>query len=86
MVLRLLSLLPKEKYWVGSLEETDRSAKQNEFTFTYLHPGKYFLTVVADMDGDGLPSPGDITHPRMELNVRPKSDGSVTIHNLNVRN
>ena len=62
------------------------SAKQNEFTFTYLHPGKYFLTVVADMDGDGLPSPGDITHPRMELNVRPKSDGSVTIHNLNVRN
>ncbi|MGB0580488.1 MAG: hypothetical protein ACPGVU_12355 [Limisphaerales bacterium] len=62
------------------------SGKQDEFTFTYLHPGKYFLTVVADMDEDGLPSPGDIAHPRREINVRPKSDGSLTIRNLNVRN
>ena len=39
------------------------SRKENTFTFTYLHPGTYYLTVVADMDADGMPSLGDITHP-----------------------
>ena len=58
------------------------SAKTDEFTFTYLHPGKYFLTVVADMDGDGYPSPGDITHPVTPLVVKPKSHEKITVRNL----
>jgi len=61
-------------------------SKTSEFRFTYLHPGRYFLTVVADMDGDGYPSPGDITHPLKEIFVEPESKASVEIANLNVRN
>ena len=70
----------------GLLSFPKISGKQNEFTFTYLHPGKYFLTVVADMDGDGYPSPGDVTHPITPIEVKPRWKGSVTVNNLNVRN
>ena len=59
---------------------------QSEFTFTYLHPGDYYLTVIADMDGDGFPSPGDITHARRRVTVEPKSKQKVTITDMNARN
>lgn len=76
----------REELLNGLLLFPEIGPKQDEFTFTYLHPGKYFLTVIADMDGDGLPSPGDITHPRMKINVRPKSHANVTIRDLTVEN
>lgn len=62
------------------------SGKTDAFTFTYLHPGTYFLTVIADMDGDGYPSPGDISHPQQIVEVEPESHSSVTISNLSVQN
>ena len=55
------------------------SSQQSEFTFTYLHPGDYFLTVIADMDADGYPSPGDITHARKHVTVKPKSSQRIEI-------
>jgi hypothetical protein len=60
--------------------------KETEFTFTYLHPGDYYLTVIADMDGDGFPSPGDITHARRKVAVKPKSKQMVMIKDMNVEN
>ncbi|MEO0448649.1 MAG: hypothetical protein AAF191_21500 [Verrucomicrobiota bacterium] len=62
------------------------SSKSSEFTLTYLHPGKYFLTVIADMDGDGYPSPGDITHPVREIIIEPESKMSVHVNDLTVLN
>ncbi|HBE69243.1 MAG TPA: hypothetical protein DDW52_13930 [Planctomycetaceae bacterium] len=59
---------------------------QSRFKFTYLHPGSYYLTVIADMDDDGFPSPGDVTHSRRKLTVSPSSTSSVTINDLTVRN
>ena len=59
---------------------------RSEFTFTYLHPGAYYLTVIADMDNDGFPSPGDITHAQRKVVVKPKSHSRVSITDLNVRN
>jgi hypothetical protein len=59
---------------------------QSDFTFTYLHPGEYFLTVIADMDEDGLPSTGDITHPRRKIVVKPKSRSRLQVTDLNVVN
>lgn len=59
---------------------------QSEFTFTYLHPGDYYLTVIADIDGDGFPSPGDITHPRRKVTVKPKSKQTIVIDDMRVKN
>lgn len=70
----------------GLLSFPELSSKEESFTFTYLHPGKYFLTVVADMDGDGYPSPGDITHPVTPVTVRPESSQRVEIKDLAVLN
>ncbi len=36
-------------------------AKTSEFTFHYLHPGEYYVTVVADKNKDGFISRGDKT-------------------------
>lgn len=60
--------------------------KDSSFTFTYLHPGDYYLTVVADMDGDGLPSAGDISHSRKRISLAPESHPVVKIRDMNVRN
>ncbi|MEM8885440.1 MAG: hypothetical protein AAGD14_15350, partial [Planctomycetota bacterium] len=62
------------------------AGSQDAFTFTYLHPGIYYLTVVADLDGDGLPGPGDISHPRTKVVVKPKSKQAVHVDELNVLN
>ncbi|MEM0970933.1 MAG: hypothetical protein AAGJ31_16385, partial [Verrucomicrobiota bacterium] len=62
------------------------SSKTNSFTFTYLHPGNYFLTVIADMDGDGYPSPGDITHPLLEVKVAPESHETIRVKELTIQN
>ena len=70
----------------GLLSFPELSGNQDEFTFTYLHPGEYFLTVVADMDADGFPSPGDITHPVTKVVVKPKSNARISVKTLNVRN
>ena len=59
---------------------------KNEFTFTYLHPGDYYLTVIADMDEDGFPSPGDITHARKKVTVKPMSTSKVSITDLKIKN
>lgn len=70
----------------GLLSFPEISGKQDEFTYTYLHPGRYFLTVVADMDADGYPSPGDITHPVMPIEIKPRSKATASVEHLNVKN
>ena len=70
----------------GLLLFPELSTKQSKFTFTYLHPGRYFLTVVADVDADGYPSPGDITHAATPVEVAPKSHRKIVVSNLRVKN
>lgn len=70
----------------GLLSFPEISSKTDQFTFTYLHPGRYFLTVVADMDGDGFPSPGDITHRVTPIEVKAKATQTFHVTGLNVRN
>ncbi|MDX1774161.1 hypothetical protein [Oceanihabitans sediminis] len=63
------------------------SQGENEFFVTYLHPGDYYVTVIADANGDGFISDGDITHPQQMVTVAPEqTDAQITITNLNVQN
>ena len=58
----------------------------SDFTFTYLHPGNYFLTVIADMNGDSMPTPGDIASPSTRITVQPKSNSTVKVSGIEVQN
>ena len=59
---------------------------ENEFTFTYLHPGDYFLTVIADIDGDSTPTPGDIASPSRKIKITAKSNESIQVTDVEVKN
>ena len=61
-------------------------SKEDTFELTYLHPGTYYVAVIADMDGDSYPGPGDITHPVRKIVVKPGSSGTLRIDGVTVRN
>lgn len=61
-------------------------ATQNAFTFTYLHPGDYYVTVIADKNGDGFPASGDITHSSQAITITPGGQHQITINNITVQN
>lgn len=60
--------------------------EQNQFLVTYLHPGDYYVTAIADMDGDLAPSQGDITHQQLKITVAPEEQKQITITGINVQN
>ncbi len=62
------------------------SEGENQFLFTYMHPGTYYVTVVADMDNDFGPSEGDITHSRQMVVLDALGQQQITINNINVQN
>lgn len=45
----------------------------DHFTFTYLHPGEYYLTVFTDADEDGVPNSSDAVHPSFKVAVAPEA-------------
>ena len=59
---------------------------RDDFRFTYLHPGEYYLTVIADANDDGLISAGDLTHPQQQLTVLPEGQHEITITNITIEN
>lgn len=61
-------------------------SSENQFTFTYLHPGDYYVTVIADANDDGFVSAGDITHVSQFINISPLEFDSIRIDNINVQN
>ena len=64
----------------------DIESTEDDFRFTYLHPGTMYVTVIADHNGDFAPGTGDITHPSQEITVGPLQEQSITITNINVQN
>ncbi|CAL2087559.1 conserved hypothetical protein [Tenacibaculum sp. 190524A05c] len=64
------------------------SLENNEdtFLFTYLHPGTYYLTVIADKNNDGGPSEGDIVSISKEIIVAPLENKTENVTNIDVQN
>lgn len=61
-------------------------AGEDEFLLTYLHPGAYFVTVVADINKDGYASAGDITHVSIPISVESEKQTDLTIDNITIQN
>ena len=59
---------------------------QNQFFATYIHPGSYYLTLVADKDGDLGPSEGDVTHLPLQITVEPESNLELEVKGINIQN
>lgn len=62
------------------------SQGETRFLFTYLHPGNYYVTVIADVNGDGFPSQGDIAHVSQAITVAPESTPQLSITAITVQN
>lgn len=60
--------------------------KENSFLFTYIHPGDYYLTIIADQDNDLNISSGDITSVSMPFTLTDKEHKLISITNINNQN
>lgn len=60
--------------------------EHNQFLFTYLHPGNYYLTIVADMDANSAPSTGDITSKSKLISIAPLEQKEIEVNDINIQN
>ena len=58
----------------------------NDFLFTYLHPGEYYLTVIADKNDDGSPNQGDILSISKKVTILPLENKIENVTNIDVQN
>lgn len=56
------------------------------YTFTYLHPGTYYLTLVADVSKTGYPSAGDVNNKSIKIEVRPNSSQEIKVKDIIIKN
>ncbi|PCE64788.1 hypothetical protein [Sediminicola luteus] len=59
---------------------------ENHFKYTYLHPGDYFVTLIADMDSNYIISPGDLNSSSIPIQVLSKQSVSVTVSDISKNN
>ena len=55
---------------------------ENDFKYTYVHPGNYYVTAVADVDENLIISKGDIAGKSVAVLVEPNSETSVNIGDI----
>lgn len=60
--------------------------QHDEFLFTYLHPGTYYVTAIMDVNGDGGPSLGDITHVKTSIEITNQGEHELHIKDINIQN
>lgn len=84
------SLTDQSGYLVGNFDDVlsfpTVIGTQDQFTFTYLHPGTYYVTVIADVNGDEAPGIGDITHVSQSITIAPEGQHQITINNITIQN
>ena len=59
---------------------------QDQFLITYLHPGNYYVNIIADVNEDGAVTTGDYTHPLKSIVINPEGQHQITIDNITVEN
>ena len=59
---------------------------ENNFLFTYLHPGTYYLTIVADKDSNGAAGQGDITSISKQITIAPLENKIEDVTNIDIQN
>lgn len=52
---------------------------EDEFLFTYVHPGEYYVNVVVDLNDDGMISAGDMTNPAQSILIEPEGQHQIVV-------
>ena len=65
---------------------TDLTNAETNFRYTYVHPGTYYVNIIADRNGDGAPGAGDYCHANQQITINPNGTHQITIDNINVQN
>ena len=60
--------------------------KEDTFLFTYIHPGDYYLTIIADQNNDFTISNGDITSISTAFTLNNEEHKVFTVNNINYQN
>lgn len=60
------------------------SATASSYLFSYLHPGRYYVTAIADSNDDGAVSQGDATHVSVAVDVAVDGNQEMTISSLDI--
>lgn len=60
--------------------------KENSFLFTYIHPGDYYITIIADQDNNLSISSGDIASISTSFTLGNKEHKTISITNINNQN
>ena len=55
---------------------------EENFKFTYVHPGDYYITAIADIDRNYIISKGDITGKSVAVKIEPNSEASVNVDDI----
>ena len=76
---------PKQSLFDGILAFPELASNTRQFTFHYLHPGDYYITVVADSNGDHYLSEGDATSPSRKITIGPKVNKLVMVNDVLTR-
>lgn len=58
------------------------AALDTSFTMTYLHPGTYYVTVIADLDEDMMPSTGDLNSKSEMIIIESATNNTITVNNI----
>jgi hypothetical protein len=59
---------------------------EETFFYSYLHPGDYYVTVIADKDGDYGPSLGDVSSISTLISIGVEENKTATVTAVNVQN
>ncbi len=55
---------------------------EDSFKYTYVHPGKYYVTAIADLDKNYIISKGDISSKSIAVTIMPESNAEVNINSI----
>ena len=59
---------------------------ENNFLFTYIHPGDYYITIIADTNNSASPNEGDILSISKKITISPLENKIENITNIDVQN
>ncbi|MDT7832619.1 hypothetical protein RQM59_09520 [Flavobacteriaceae bacterium S356] len=62
------------------------SAGEDRFFYSYLHPGNYYVTIVADKDNSFGPSQGDFSSRSTLITIGNEEHKTISITNINIQN